>query len=146
VVKLMYANQYRLCQPQCKPRISRIVIPWLALPLPILSRKLFILEEPIASWSIRKSPSCIEMGHWLVATVTLLAFLRIANCDELTAYSAFAEDISTPLANTTLSSPNLIRNVFARQNEWCTAGSPYVICPTPRTCCSASDNWQVIEM
>jgi len=85
------------------------------------------------------------MRFALITAAVIASLFRTCVGDETAGYSALASDLLAPLAATSATSPNLIRNIFSRQTQWCTAGSPYVICPTPRTCCSASDNWWVMD-
>jgi len=87
------------------------------------------------------------LSRLIIATL-LFALIRASICVELKGYSAFAEDLTTPLSNATSLSPNWPHNIFARQggSTTCTAGSPFVSCPTPKKCCSASDNWHVHDL
>jgi hypothetical protein len=124
-----------------------LALPWLgSLPsLDILSqpRQTQTISHTLSCRSILRSP-CSKMGSQVLLTIVVSLFVRVSLCDDIQGYSAFASDQSSPFANATSSSPYLIRDIFARQNGWtCTAGSPFVICPTPNSCCSASDNWQV---
>ncbi len=83
----------------------------------------------------------------MITAAVIAGLLRTCICDdEVAGYSELANDLLAPLSATSNdTSPNLIRNIFRRQTQqWCTAGSPYVICPTPRTCCNAKDNWWVM--
>lgn len=82
----------------------------------------------------------------LIIAAVIAGLSRTCLCDEVTGYSELANDLIAPLSTTSDASPNPIRNIFSRQREWCTAGSPYVLCPTPRTCCSAKDNWWVVSL
>ncbi|KAK4247049.1 hypothetical protein C7999DRAFT_32522 [Corynascus novoguineensis] len=81
------------------------------------------------------------MRFTLITVAVIAGLFRTCICDEVAGYSELANDLFAPLAATSDTSPNLTRNIFSRQTQWCTAGSPYVICPTPRTCCNAKDNW-----
>ena len=86
-----------------------------------------------------------KMRFALITAAVIAGLFRACICDEVAGYSALANDLFAPLAATSNTSPNLIRNILGRQTQWCTAGSPYVVCPTPGTCCNAADNWWVMR-
>lgn len=80
----------------------------------------------------------------LVTAAVVAGLFGSCICEDITGYSELANDLFAPLSSMSDTSPNLTRNLFGRQKQWCTAGSPYVICPTPKTCCNARDNWWVL--
>ncbi|KAH6855796.1 hypothetical protein B0I37DRAFT_411761 [Chaetomium sp. MPI-CAGE-AT-0009] len=58
------------------------------------------------------------MRFTLVFSAIVAGLFRTCTCDEVAGYSELANDLSAPLSELSDTSPNLMRNVFARQREW----------------------------